>query len=123
MADSDPFATFTAAAGLLDRFGLAYLHLVLPGSSEEGTEAHRMLAELRRAFHGPLVVNGGYTREAGDAVLAAGLADLVSFGTPFLANPDLPARFAAGAPLNAPDPKTFYGGGAEGYVDYPALAG
>jgi N-ethylmaleimide reductase len=121
MSDSDPFSTFGHAAGLLDRSGLGYLHLVLPGSAEEGSEAQRMLAHLRQRFRSPLVVNGGYTYAMGDAALAAGLADLVSFGTSFLANPDLPARFAAGAPLNDPDPKTFYGGGAHGYVDYPAL--
>jgi N-ethylmaleimide reductase len=55
-------------------------------------------------------------------MLDAGRADLVSFGAPFLANPDLPERFAEGAPLNPPNPATFYGGGAVGYTDYPALA-
>jgi N-ethylmaleimide reductase len=111
MADSDPLATFGHAAAALDRFGLAYLHLVAPEPE--------MARHLRERFSGPLILNGGYTRESGDVVVASGLADLVSFGTLFLANPDLPERFAEGAPLNSPDRKTFYGGGEEGYTDYP----
>ena len=121
MSDSDPFATFGAAAAALDGFGLAYLHLVVPGGDSADSEAGRMSAHLRERFHGTLMVNGGFTRETAEAVLAAGRADLVSFGSSFLANPDLPERFAQGAPLNAPNPATFYGGGAEGYTDYPAL--
>ena len=68
------------------------------------------------------MVNGGYTRPLAEAVLARGAADLVSFGAPFLANPDLPLRLARNAPLNAPDAATFYGGDARGYTDYPPLA-
>jgi N-ethylmaleimide reductase len=119
MADADPQTTFGHAAAALDRFGLAYLHLLLPESAVAGSEAHAMAGHLRERFAGPIILNGGQTRETGDAVLAAGLADLVSFGTLFLANPDLPERFAEDAPLNAPDMKTFYGGGAQGYIDYP----
>ena len=65
------------------------------------------------------MLNGGYDRETGNAALAAGEADLISFGVLFLANPDLPERFAEGAPLNAPDRETFYMGGEKGYIDYP----
>lgn len=122
MSDSDPFATFGAAASALDGFGLAYLHLVVPGSADPESESARITAHLRERFRGPLMVNGGYTHEAAEAVVASGRADLVSFGSSFLANPDLPERFAEAAPLNAPNPATFYGGGAEGYTDYPALA-
>ena len=68
------------------------------------------------------MLNGGYTRPLAEAALARGEADLVSFGAPFLANPDLPLRLARNAPLNAPDPATFYGGDQRGYTDYPALA-
>jgi N-ethylmaleimide reductase len=68
-----------------------------------------------------LIANGGYGRETADAVIARGEADLVAFGIPFLANPDLPRRLREGAPLNAPDRATFYSGGERGYVDYPAL--
>lgn len=67
------------------------------------------------------MLNGGYTRERAEADLSEGRADLVSFGVPFLANPDLPCRLAENAPLNAPDQETFYSGGAKGYVDYPTL--
>jgi len=122
MSDSDPFATFGAAASALDGFGLAYLHLVVPGSADPESESGQITAHLRERFRGPLMVNGGYTFDAAEAVVAAGRADLVSFGSSFLANPDLPDRFAQGSPLNAPNPATFYGGGAEGYTDYPALA-
>ncbi len=121
MSDSNPFETFAAAARELDRFGLAYLHLIAPESQNVGSESERMARLLRENFHGPLMLNGGYTHDAAETVIAAGLADFVSFGVPFLANPDLPARFAESAPLNAPNPATFYGGGAEGYVDYPKL--
>ena len=67
------------------------------------------------------MTNAGYDRDSGNAVLAAGRADLVAFGVPFIANPDLPARYQAGAPLNTPDPATFYGGKEKGYTDYPFL--
>jgi len=122
MSDSDPFATFGHAASALDGFGLAYLHLVVPGSSNPDSEEARITAHLRERFRGPLIANGGYTYEAAEESIGAGRADLVSFGVSFLANPDLPARFAGGAQLNAPNPATFYGGGAEGYTDYPAVA-
>ncbi len=68
------------------------------------------------------MTNYGYDLARGNAVLQDGRADMVSFGVPFLANPDLPRRFATGAALNAPDVATFYGGDAKGYTDYPALS-
>jgi N-ethylmaleimide reductase len=64
----------------------------------------------------------GYSAAEAAADIAVGKIDAVAFGVPFLANPDLPERFARDAPLNAPDPATFYGGGARGYNDYPTLA-
>ena len=64
---------------------------------------------------------GGYSREKANDVLKKGLGDLISFGRPFLANPDLLARFSKNAPLNNPDPATFYGGTEKGYIDYPTL--
>ena len=83
--------------------------------------ARPLVPDLKEAFGGPLMVNGGYTRALAEAVLARGEADLVSFGSSFLANPDLPLRLARNAPLNTPDPATFYGGTERGYTDYPAL--
>ncbi|HEX7240422.1 MAG TPA: alkene reductase [Longimicrobiaceae bacterium] len=119
MADSDPAGTFGYAAQALNRFGLAYLHVVEPvGTPGEA----RVSPVIRAAFRGPLVLNGGFDRAAADAAIRGGAAELVSFGVPFLANPDLPERLAAGAPLNDPDRATFYGGD-RGYVDYPFLDG
>mgnify|MGYP003444684268 FL=1 len=67
------------------------------------------------------MTNGGYDLARGNAALALGFADMIAFGVPFLANPDLPARYAKSAPLNEPDPATFYGGAVQGYTDYPFL--
>lgn len=67
------------------------------------------------------MVNTDYTLETGNQAIAAGNADLVAYGVLFIANPDLPERFRLGAPLNQPDPSTFYGGNEKGYVDYPTL--
>ena len=69
------------------------------------------------------MTNGGYDRTKADTVIEKSLADLVSFGAPYLANPDLAERLLSGAPYNDPDRATFYGGGAEGYTDYPFLTG
>ncbi len=119
MSDSDPVATFSYATRELDRFGLAYLHVVEPLAPRAETPVAPLLRPL---VHGPFMLNGGYDRETGNAALAAGEADLISFGVLFLANPDLPERFAAGAPLNSPDRDTFYMGGEKGYIDYPTRA-
>ncbi len=123
MRDSHPLETFGYVAQALNRFNLAYLHIY------EATEAdirHGGIivptSDLRDRFTGTLIVNGGYTRERGDAVLANQAADLVAFGVPFIANPDLPQRLAVNAPLNPADPTTFYGGGEKGYTDYPFWA-
>jgi N-ethylmaleimide reductase len=78
---------------------------------------------LRARFRGLLIANGSYTKETADGAVASGVADLVSFGRAFLANPDLPERFAVGAPLAEPDASTFYGGDARGYTDYPSRGG
>lgn len=80
-------------------------------------------AGLRRRFAGTYIANNGYDLDLASAHLAADEADLFAFGRPFIANPDLVARLQSGAPLAALNPATLYGGGAEGYVDYPALTG
>jgi N-ethylmaleimide reductase len=120
MSDSDPLTTFGYAADALRPYGLAYLHLVLPQAWDPATPEHAIARTMKERFAGTVILNGGFTKETGDAVLTEGLADLVSFGVLFLANPDLPERFAEGAPLNAPDRATFYGGGEKGLIDYPA---
>jgi N-ethylmaleimide reductase len=126
MSDSDPEATFGYAAWALNRFGLAYLHItepIAPGASPNVpfSEGGRISPALRAIFRGAFIANGGYGAEAGHVAVARGEADLVAYGTAFLANPDLPRRFREGAPLNEPDRATFYGGDHRGYVDYPTL--
>jgi len=107
---------------LLNRFGLAYLHLTEMGKDAPGAAGPFFdPLELRAIWKGVLMTNAGYDRDSANALLAAGRADLIAFGVPFIANPDLPARYLAGAPLNTPDPATFYGGGEHGYTDYPFL--
>ena len=80
-----------------------------------------MAPALRELFNGAFIVNGGYDEASGNAAIANGEADLVAYGVPFLANPDLPYRFGRKAALNAPDQATFYAGEDKGYTDYPAL--
>jgi N-ethylmaleimide reductase len=125
MGDSNRKATFTYAVSQLDRFGLAYLHLVEPvGGAMAGglVDGERLSPRLRGLFAGPVIANGGYEKASAEAALENGEADLIAFGVPFISNPDLTERLAVGAPLAEPDRATFYGGGAQGYVDYPALA-
>ena len=120
MRDSDPRATFSYLAEEFSRRGLLYLHVAEPiGSGNAG--APRITPLLRGIFRGALIVNGGYDRESGERAVADGEADLVAYGVPYLANPDLPERFRRNAPLNQPDVATFYMGEAKGYVDYPTL--
>jgi N-ethylmaleimide reductase len=82
-----------------------------------------MLPFTRPHFHGPLMLNGAYDPQRAAAAIASGDGDLVAFGRLYLANPDLPERIRQGGPYNQPNPATFYGGGAEGYTDYPTLSG
>ena len=97
--------------------GLLYIHTLR--NPNPGFPA--AAAAMRAGFGGPLILNGGFDRAQAEATLEAGGADLVAFGRPFIANPDLVARLASGADLATPDPGTFYTPGPEGYVDYPAL--
>lgn len=119
MTDSDRTSTFQYAVDALNTFNLAYFHLMEPNQWGEQTGLNA--AFFRSIFKGTLMVNGDYDRQKGNAVLSNGLAELVSFGRTFIANPDLPRRLALDLPLNDPDASTFYGGGKEGYLDYPAL--
>ncbi|MGH6897679.1 MAG: alkene reductase [Geminicoccaceae bacterium] len=120
MSDSNPPATFGHAVRALAPLGLGYLHLVEPVNGVPAGAAP-LAPDLKAAFGGPLMANGGYTGPLAEAALARGEADLVSFAAAFLANPDLPVRLVRNAPLNLPDPATFYGGDHRGYTDYPAL--
>ena len=122
MSDSDPKATFGYAIDALNRFGLAYLHLLEPSEADERYGGTLIpTAYFRPFFKGLLMTNWDYDRDKANAAIARGEADLVSFGKLFIANPDLPERFQLGTALNEPDPSTFYGGDEKGYIDYPAL--
>ena len=124
MGDSNRAETFSYAVEQLARYNLAYLHLIeaIAGPmANSAVEGERLTPRLRQLFHGPIIANGGYDKTTAEAVIDRGEADLVAFGVPFIANPDLPERFASGAPLAKPDPALFYMGGERGYVDYPAL--
>ena len=121
IADSNPGALFDHAAGELDRLKLAYLHIVEPAPTADLPGGPLDARHFRPLWRRALIANGGYTQDRAKALIAGGGADLVAFGVLFLANPDLPERFRRGAPLNAPDRATFYGGTAAGYTDYPRL--
>ena len=122
ISDSAPDITFPYIAARLNRFGLAYLHVVEQGFA--GSDATRGFdrRKLRDVFKGTYIANGGYDQVRAEVALATGAADLIAFGKPFIANPDLAARFATGAPLNRADEASFYGGDEKGYTDYPFLA-
>lgn len=115
MADSDPAAAFGYVAEELGRRKIAFI------CAREHVAADSLGPQLKARFGGVYVANEGFTQDSAQAALDSGWADAVAFGKAFIANPDLPARMRAGASLNAPRPETFYGPGAEGYVDYPAL--
>lgn len=121
MIDSDPIGLATWLATRLNDFDLAYLH-VMRGDFF-GKQHGDVLTPVRAHYKGPLIGNMGYTAEEAEAAIAAGQLDAVAFGSAFLANPDLPARIQAKAPLNAPDPATFYTPGPTGYTDYPVWQG
>jgi N-ethylmaleimide reductase len=119
MADSDPIGLISWLAERLNDLPLAYLHLMR--SDFLGLQQGDVLTPARQHYRGVLVANMGYSAAEAEAAIAAGAVDAVAFGHAFLANPDLPERFRRGAPLNAPDPVTFYSPGPVGYTDYPFL--
>ena len=121
MVDSDPIALTEFVATHLGTMGIAYLHLMR--ADFYGKQHGDVVTVARRAFKGVLVGNMGYTPDEAESAVAGGRLDAVAFGTAFLANPDLPARIQAKAPLNTPDQSTFYTPGAKGYTDYPTMAG
>jgi N-ethylmaleimide reductase len=118
MSDSDPIQTFSYMAEQLNKLGIVYLHVVDPVA--DGTK--RLSPLLRRKFDRAYIVNGGFDLDSADAAIRNGEADLIAFGMPFLANPDLPLRYQIEAPLNVPDQATFYAGEDKGFTDYPFLA-
>ncbi len=119
--DSDPGALMARAVAQLAPLKLAYLHVIEGQTGGVRDFAPFDYAALRRRSGGAWMVNNGYTRSMAADAVSSGAADLVAFGKPFIANPDLGRRLRLGAALNVPDLKTFYGGGAAGYTDYPTL--
>lgn len=122
MRDSNPEATFSRIVELLNAFDLAYLHVTRLGMDTPGAAGPPFdVNKLRRLWRGIYMTNHGYDRASAMQAVAEGEADLVAFGTLFIANPDLVERLQRDAPLNRPDPTTFYGGDERGYTDYPCL--
>lgn len=119
MVDSDPLGLTAFLAEELNRFKLAYLHLMR--ADFFGVQKADVMTVARAKYRGLLVGNMGYSAEEGAQAVAEGKLDAVAFGTGYLANPDLPTRIERGAALNAPDQATFYTPGAKGYTDYPTL--
>jgi len=122
--DSDGHALFTAAAAALEALGVPWIELREPGpqSSFRATDEPPVSPAMRNVYSGRIVLNSDYDAASGQAKLAEGIADAISFGRPFLANPDLVERIQRGSTLNAPDVATLYGQGRAGYTDYPTLA-
>jgi len=121
MIDSDPVGLSGWLGERLNDFNLAYLHLMRGDFFRQ--QSGDVVAPVRERFKGVLIGNMGYSADEAGKAIAEGKLDAVAFGTGFLANPDLPARFKAGAPLNPPDAATFYSPGAKGYTDYPVFSG
>ena len=124
MYDEDPVQTYLKAVRLLNDLPMAYLHLTEepPAAKIEASPVTEGLHALMRAeYRGTVILNGGYDRERAEADLQSGAADLISFGTHFISNPDLVERLRRNAPLNDVDRSTVYFGGAKGYTDYPTL--
>ena len=115
MGDSTPRETFGYVAREMGRRKIAFI------CARESLQKPRLGPELKEQFGGVFIANEGFTRESAEQAIQAGEADAVAWGKLFLANPDLPTRFAQGAPLNAPVPETFYAQGEKGYTDYPPM--
>jgi N-ethylmaleimide reductase len=123
MHDSNPRETFSYLAKELNNLGLGYLHMIeRVGEPMLVAPEERFASTIRQIFRGALILNGGYDARKGNEAIRKGEADLISFGVPFLANPDLPERFKRNAPLNLPDSETYYAGEETGYIDYPMLS-
>ncbi|MBO1112321.1 alkene reductase [Bordetella petrii] len=130
-SDPQPQPLFDYAVRKLAGYGLAYVHVIEgatggPRDFQQGEQPFDYAA-LRDAYHqaggkGAWMANNDYDASLAERAVETGQADLIAFGKPFIANPDLVRRLREQAPLNEPDKATFYGGGAQGYIDYPALA-
>jgi N-ethylmaleimide reductase len=125
VSSAETLATSDYVITRLNNYDLS--HLLLMGAMAELPDAAAdlqgdgMFSRFRGLYHGTIIANVGFDQTRGNRIIEEGLADMVAFGKPFIANPDLPHRFAAHVPLIEGDPRTYYGSGAKGYTDYPAL--
>jgi N-ethylmaleimide reductase len=124
MTDSDARETFGHVVAALDRLRVGYLTLLEPNAKDarQGVQLEHVVETLGPLTSQPLIVNTGFDRKKGNEAIASGAVDLVAYGVPYIANPDLVERFRTDAPLETPDPSTFYGEGPKGYTDYPPMA-
>lgn len=115
--------TYEYLVSKVSKLKIAYLQLYHPAGDLTGTSVEALeggtVQYFRKLYDGLIIANGSLTKESAQAVISAGAADLVSFGAPYIANPDLVERFRRGLALSSGDPDTYYQGGSRGYVDYP----
>ncbi|MDT8363658.1 MAG: alkene reductase [Nitrosomonas sp.] len=121
IADSNPQILFNRMVARLSELGIAYVHVIEGETGGDRNPQPFDYATMRGSFSGAWIVNNGYDRAMAIDAVASGRATAIGFGSLFIANPDLPRRLRENAALNSPDPDTFYGGGAQGYTDYPML--
>lgn len=122
--DAETTATFDYAINRLNDYPIAYLHLTAAlMQPAEGKAPYQLILDsterYKDIYHGNIIINKGFDKQTAEQVVSKGIADLVAFGSPFIANPDLVERFKHNLPLNTPDADTFYQGGEQGYIDYP----
>jgi N-ethylmaleimide reductase len=122
LVEDDPHATYIEAIKLLEQEGVGYLSIAEADWDNAPDLPDDFRRDVRRAFSGRILYAGRYTAERGARLLEANLADLVAFGRPFIANPDLPERIANGWPLSPLKPASLYGGAEEGFTDYPVYS-
>lgn len=124
MGDNDPLDTFGYVVRELDRPRICYLTLLEPNEKglEKGVAIEHVAKTFRPMTSVPLIANAGFDKAKGMTLVRSGDADAIAYGSLYIANPDLVARFKADAPLSKPEPSTFYGSGPKGYTDYPALS-
>ena len=122
--DDETIAVYDYIVNRLNNYGLAYIHLIEPFTDVTNNPhaIQEVAKHFRKIYKGTIIINRGFNKETATKVLNDGDADLVSFGTLCLANPDLVERFKTDAPLNQPDQSTFYTPGEKGYIDYPTIS-
>lgn len=117
--DKTPVETYTAAAALLDKLGVVYMHIAEVDWDDAPETPEQFKHSVRDAYKGVIIYAGRYDGEKAETAIASGIADMIGFGRPFIANPDLPTRLKHGYPLAIHDPNTLFGGNEKGLSDYP----